>query len=54
MVPVNQDALQRLGVKKFTTGVLTELNKVYEAEASTSFTDALVRTKSSGLEKKKE
>ena len=52
VVTVNQDAIQRLGVKKFTTGVLTELNRVYEVEASTSFTDALVKTKSSGLEKK--
>ena len=39
--------------KKFTAGVLTELNRVYEVEASTSFTDALVRTNTSGLEKKK-
>ena len=53
MVTVDQDALQRLGVKKFTAGLLTELNQVYEAEASTSFTDALVQIKSSGLEKKK-
>ncbi len=53
IVTVDQDALQRLGVKKFTTGVLTELNRVYETAASTSFTDALVRTNSSGLEKKK-
>ncbi len=45
--------MQRQGIKKFTTGVLTELNRVYEVEASTSFTDVLVRTKSSGLEKKK-
>ena len=53
IVTVDTDALQRLGVKKFTTGVLTELNRVYEVEASTSFTDALVRTKSSGIAKKK-
>jgi hypothetical protein len=43
-----------MGVNKFTSGVFTELNRVYDqAGASTSFTDALVRTKSSGLEKKK-
>ena len=53
IVTVDQEALQRLGVKKFTAGILTELNQVYQAEASTSFTDALVQTKSSGLEKKK-
>ena len=44
--------MQRLGVKQFTNSVLAELNRVYEDEASTSFTDSLVRTKSSGLEKK--
>ena len=42
-----------LGVKKFTTGVLKELNQVYETEASTSFTNAVVSTHSSGLEKKR-
>ena len=52
IVTVDHDAVQRLGVKKFTTGVLTELNRVYEVQASTSFTDALVRSDSSGLEKK--
>lgn len=54
LVTVDQDAMKRLGVKKFTTGVLTELNRVYEVEASTSFTDALVKNNSSGLEKKKD
>ena len=44
--------MQRLGVKRFTNSVIAELNRVYEDEASTSFTDSLVRTKSSGLEKK--
>ena len=53
LVSVDHDAMQRLGLKKFTTGVLAELNRVYDMEASTSFTDALVKTKSSGLEKKK-
>ena len=51
-VTINQDAMQKLGVKKFTAGLLTELNRVYDVEASTSFTDALVRTSTSGLEKK--
>ena len=53
IVMVDQDALKRLGVITFTSGVLTELNRVYEAEASASFTNALVITKSSGLEHKK-
>ena len=44
--------MKRLGVKRFTEKVLTDLNYVYESEASTSFTDALVKSKSSGLEKK--
>ena len=45
--------MQRLGVKKFTSGVMEELNRVYESRASTSFADAVVSTSSSGLEKKK-
>ena len=53
IVTVDQAALKRLGEKKFTSGVLIELNRVFEAEASTSFTNALVSTKSSGLEHKK-
>ena len=53
VVTVKQGAMQRLGVKRFTNSVIAELNRVYEDEASTSFTDSLVRTKSSGLEKKK-
>ena len=45
--------MKTLGLKKFTTGVLTELNRVYETEASTSFNDVVVSTSSSGLQKKK-
>ena len=40
-------------MKRFTTNVLSELNTVYIGETSKSFTDALVATKSAGLEKKK-
>ena len=40
-------------VKKFTANVLSELNRVYRDEASTSFTDSLLKTKSVGLERKK-
>ena len=53
IITVNQDAVKKLGIKKFATSVLTELNRVCENEASTSFTDALVSINSSGLEKKK-
>ena len=53
LVTLDQEAFQRLGVKNFTSGLLTELNQVYKAEASTSFADALVETKTLGLEKKK-
>ena len=54
IITVDQDALRRQNIKKVTTSVLTELNCVYEVETSTSFTDAVVRNKSSGLEKKKD
>lgn len=50
---VNQGALQRQGIKTFTGNVLKELNRVYEDEATTSFTDSLLKTKSLGLERKK-
>ena len=50
---IDTQALQRQGVKKFTTTVLSELNTVYVDKTSKSFTDALVATKSAGLEKKK-
>lgn len=53
VVTLNCDALQRQGLKEFTTNVLSELNIAYTNEASTSFTDALLKTKSIGLEKRK-
>ena len=53
ILSIDEDALQRLGVKKFTSGVMEELNRVYESRASTSFADAVVSTSSSGLVKKK-
>ena len=52
-VIIDHEALQTLGVKRFTSGLISELNQMYEDEASTSFTDALVQSKSSGLERKK-
>lgn len=54
VVTLNQEALQRQGIKKFTSNVVAELNRVYEVEASTSFTDVLVTTNSSGLQKKED
>lgn len=51
-VVVDQDALQRQGIKKFTCNVLTELNWAYELETSTSFSDAVAATRSSCLQKK--
>lgn len=53
IVTVHTDALQRQGVKAFTTNLLAELDRVYNSEANTSFTDALLKTKTSGLERKK-
>ena len=52
-VVLDQDALQRQGVKKFTASVLTELNRVYEHEVGSAFTDTVMANNSSGLEKKK-
>lgn len=52
LVTVDQDSLQRQGIKKFTGNVLTELNQTYELEAGTSFTDAIAATRSSNLQKK--
>ena len=45
-----QKVLEKIQEPMFTTGLLTELNRVYENKASTSFTDALMN--SSDLEKK--
>lgn len=53
VVSLDRNAMQQQGVKKFTSNVLLELNRVYENEASTSFTEALIKTKSAGVEKKK-
>ena len=54
IVKLNVDSMQTQGVRKFTTKVLTELNRVYTNEGSTSFTDVLAKTKSFGLERKTE
>ncbi len=53
IITVDPDALQKQGLQKFTSNVLSELNSVYNSVASTSFTDALLNTRSIGLEKKK-
>lgn len=55
MVPLTIDpaALKSQGVKNFTKQILQELNEVYTSEASMTFTDALLQTKSAGLERKK-
>lgn len=53
ILTINQDAFHQQGIKKFTTNVLSELNWVYASEANVSFTDALIKTKTAGLERKK-
>lgn len=53
VITIDPDALQRQGLQKFTTNVLSELNRVYTSETNTTFTEALLNTKSAGLEKKK-
>jgi hypothetical protein len=53
VLTVNPVALQQQGLKTFTSNVVTELNRIYEEEESTSFTDALLKTKSLELERKK-
>jgi hypothetical protein len=45
--------MQHEGTKKFTRKALSELNTIYEQEASTSFTNVLVEDRSIGLERKK-
>ena len=52
-VCIDRKALQQQGTKKFTRKALSELNKIYEEETSTSFADALVVDRSIGLERKK-
>ena len=44
VVLVDQAAMQRQGIKHFTNNVLHELNRVYENETNTSFTDTIVNT----------
>lgn len=53
VVTVDRDAFQKLGIRKFTTNVVVELDQLYSTEASTSFNNALVANKSIGLEKRK-
>ena len=53
VVSIDSEALKRQGIQKFTSNVLTELNWVYASETSTTFTDAVLKTKASGLEKKR-
>lgn len=54
VIVVDQETLQRQGVKAFTTKVLSELNRVYTNETSSSFTDALLQDKSLQLQRKKQ
>jgi hypothetical protein len=53
VVTIDHDALERQGLTKFASNVVSELNRVYSSEASTSFIDAMVKTRSIGIEKKK-
>ena len=39
--------------RAFTTNVLSELNRVYGSETSSSFTDSLLKEKSLNLERKR-
>jgi hypothetical protein len=52
LIAVDLDALQRQGIKKFTGNVLTELNRAYDLEAGTSFTNAVAANRSSCSQKK--
>lgn len=53
VITVNHEALQQQGLTAFTSNVLSELNRVYDNEAGSSFTNALVQNKSLQLEHKK-
>ena len=50
---IDHNALERQGLSKFTSNVVSELNRAFSSTASTSFVDAMVKTKSIGIEKKK-
>ena len=52
-ISIDRNALRQQGIRKFTSKALSELNTIYEEEAGTSFTDALARDRSIGLERKK-
>ena len=52
-VSIDREPLHRQGIKTFTRKALSELNRIYEEEASTSFTNALVKDRSIGLERRR-
>ena len=53
VVTIDHEALQRQGFKKFATNVMTELDRVFRDNGSTSFADVIDQTRSIGLEKRK-
>lgn len=53
VLTIDSLALKQQGVEQFTTQVLGELNKVYADEVKISFTDALLASKTTDLERKK-
>ena len=53
LLSVDEDAVAILGEKRFTSGILSELDVVFAAGLSKSFADCASKNKSSGLEKRK-
>jgi len=53
VLTVDTVALQRQGVKPFTRNALSCLDNIYRQQVSTTFTEAVAKTRASGLEKRR-
>ena len=53
VLTVNTTALQRQGVKPFTRNALSCLDNVYKQQVGTTFTEATVKIRASGLERRR-
>ena len=51
VLTVDTVALQRQGVKPFTRNALSCLDNIYRQQVSTTFTEAVAKTRASGLER---
>ena len=53
VITIDREAFQQQGIKTFTSNVFSDLNRAYQNESSTSFSEAIVQNKSLGLQEKK-